>query len=122
MDNNQLLYELREINSIENDLDRIIALKEFEKKYKKSNFYEETKMSLKELQEKLLGFKFNEFVDNFMLNFNIVNLGNVLNHVLEEIDVSTFSNFFDKLIESLDIQQLTDAGQVLQEQVKKLQQ
>ena len=121
MENNELLLELNKINSITNELDRIIALKKFEKQYKTSKFYKQTKLPLKELRATLLGFRAEIFVENFLQNFNIQNLGNMINQVLSEIDMDNFEEFFNKLLQFLDPQQLKDAGILLQEQVKKIQ-
>ena len=121
MENNELLLELNKINSITNELDRIIALKKFEKQYKTSKFYKQTKMPLKELRATLLGFRAEVFVETFLQNFNIQNLGNMINQVLSEIDMDNFEEFFNKLLQFLDPQQLKDAGILLQEQVKKIQ-
>lgn len=122
MDNNQLLYELREINSITNDLDRIAALQKFSKKYKKSDFYKATRMPLEKLQAKLLGFRFEEFVANFLVNFNLTNLSNSINQVLNGLDSETVSNFFNQITQALDIQDLTNVATTLQEQMKQMRQ
>lgn len=121
MENNELLLELTKIDTITDKLDRIVALKKFEKQYKKSKFYKQTKMPLKELRATLFGFRVELFVENFLQNFNVQNLGNTINQVLSEIDMDNFEEFFNKLLQFLDPQQLKDAGILLQEQVKKIQ-
>lgn len=87
MNNVELENKVKEILQIENYFDMVIAIKEFEKEYKGSNFYKETKMSLVEVikQAKLhyalqlsdLGSKIQKVIDGL----NVDNLNSVLDQI-----------------------------------------
>ena len=121
MENSQLLLKLAEINNITNELDRIIALRKFDKDYKKTQFYKETKMPLKELHATLTYFKAEKFINEAINKLSIDNLSDTINDVLENIDTGTLNNFFNMLIDYLNPQHLKDYGTILTEQVQKLQ-
>ena len=121
MENSQLLYELKQIDNITNELDRIVALKQFEKQYKKSKFYKQTKMPLRMLYANLIGLKFDKMITGIMQNFNIDSLANTLTEILDGVDTDSLNNFFARLSDTMDPNQLAASAVTLQEQIQKLQ-
>lgn len=121
MENNELLLKLKQIDNITNELDRIIALRKFDKEYKKTKFYKATRMSLKQLQATLIYFKLQKFADDVVNKLSIDNLSDTINDVLEGIDTGALNKFFDAIIDVINPQQLKSLGITLEEQVTKLQ-
>ena len=121
MENSELLYELKQIDNITNELDRIVALKQFEKRYKKSKFYKQTKMPLRALYANLIGLKFDKMITGIMQNFNIDSLANTLTEILDGVDTDSLNNFFVRLSDIMDPNQLAASAVTLQEQIQKLQ-
>lgn len=87
MNNEELYLKLNEIMQIENTFDAILALKEFEKSYKNSEFFKQTKMSVKEVVEYY----------KTLNPINILSLKNDLQKLVNEIDFDNFMGMFDKM-------------------------
>lgn len=85
MTNEELLIKLKEINETPNLCDQIIALKKFQKEYRKSDFFKATKMPLfalaKEYQTKAF--------------FTFESLLNGLQKVLNELDAEKLTAVID---------------------------
>lgn len=87
MNNVELENKVKEILQIENYFDMVIAIKEFEKQYKGSDFYKEIKMPLIEVikQAKLhYALQLNDFgvkVQKVIDGLNVDNLNQVLDQI-----------------------------------------
>ena len=107
MNNYDLYLKFIDIAS-HNTFDAYIALKEFKKEYKKSEFYKKThmpiscayKMFLQQLPGKLF-FKLQELTD-------IESLSTKLTEVINGIDEDTVNNLIDKLTSVFNMEQLQD--------------
>ena len=98
MNNIELEQKIKEIIAIENYFDMQVAIKDFDNEYKKSDFYRNTKMPLKEvvrearvhyaLQLKDLGNKLQNLIDGLTLekvNEILDQMGNVFGQENTEI-------------------------------------
>ena len=104
MNNAELELKIKEIIAIENYFDMIIAVKDFEKDYKGSDFYKETKMSLVEIikQAKLhYALQLNDLSSKIQKVINELNVDN-LNSVLDQIS-GVFGKENTEIKESLEV-------------------
>lgn len=135
MNNQNLLQALNEIAIIENPLDRFIALKQFNKKYKKSNFYKQTKLNVFkafelitktfsiELINKINILLSEENLSNF-INQQLINihLDDVLNRLLYSVDYEHVNRMLQNILpdNNLDAKQLQTLIEQLKGVVKEL--
>lgn len=87
MNNQELELKIKELLDIENFFDMIIAVKEFEKDYKGSSFYKDTKMPLIEVIKNAKGwymFQFDNIVTKLQSAVNHIDLTH-LNDLMEQI-------------------------------------
>lgn len=90
MDNIELEQKIKELIMIENYFDLIEKVKEFEKEYKNSDFYRNTKMPLdKVIREARI---------HYALNF--VGVGNQLQKVINNLDISHLNELLDQIGET----------------------
>lgn len=104
MNNAELELKIKEIIAIENYFDMIIAVKDFEKDYKGSDFYKETKMSLVEVikQAKLhYALQLSDLSSKIQKVINELNVDN-LNSVLDQIS-GVFGKENTEIKESLEV-------------------
>ena len=86
MTNTEIEQQLALINAKTFPLEKIEAMIEFNKQYKKSSFYKKTHLSLEKLQQYYSFFKLNTMLDNINSWLDVDNLANRINNVLEGID------------------------------------
>lgn len=87
MNNQELEVKVKELLDIENFFDMIIAVKEFEKDYKGSSFYKDTKMPLIEVIKNAKGwymFQFDNIITKLQDTINHIDLTH-LNDLMEQI-------------------------------------
>lgn len=105
MNNYELYLKFIEIASY-NTFDAYCKLKEFKKEYKHSEFYRQTKMSLKQAYQMFSGSIFNQ------LYFKIKDLTDVstwaikLNQLMDEIDEDSLSRFVEKITQYFNLDNL----------------
>lgn len=116
MDNTQILQKLEDINNISDKLERIIALKSFEKEYRKTKFYKQTRLTLNQLQQELLVSKIQDLIKKIS---NPEELSSYVSKALQGIDTSSLDYLFNKIADSFKIEELEDARRELVEQTNK---
>lgn len=90
MNNIELEQKIKELIMIENYFDLIEQVKEFEKEYKNSDFYKNTKMPLdKAIREARI---------HYALNF--VEMGKQLQKVINNLDMSHLNELLDQIGET----------------------
>lgn len=99
MNNQNLLQALNEIAIIENPLDRFVALKQFNKKYKKSNFYKQTKLNVFKAFELITKIFSIELINKINILLSEENLSNFINQQLSNIH---FDDVLNRLLYSVD--------------------
>ncbi len=87
MDNTELEKRIKEIIDMGNMFDMIIAAKDFEKEYKTSDFYKETKMSLMEV---IKDAKMFYLVDTATLK-------NKIQNTIDGLNIDHLNDLFDKI-------------------------
>lgn len=120
MDNSQLWQAYNSANAKMNVFDRILALQEFDKEYKKTDFYKQTKMSVKELQQYCIMFRINDILDNVVTYASTEGIAQFIEEILDAIDEDTIQSFFDRIANNLDPQALANSNQALQQQIDRL--
>ena len=106
MTNTEIEQQLALINAKTFPLEKIEAMIEFNKQYKKSSFYKKTHLSLEKLQQYYSFFKLNAMLDNINSWLDVDNLANRINNVLEGIDSVGIQNLLDKIVQTLNIEDL----------------
>lgn len=99
MNNQNLLQALNEIAIIENPLDRFVALKQFNKKYKKSHFYKQTKLNVFKAFELITKISSIELINKINILLSEENLSNFINQQLSNIH---FDDVLNRLLYSVD--------------------
>ena len=87
MNNQELELKVKELLAIENFFDMIIAVKDFEKEYKNSDFFKSNNMSLMDV------------IKNAKMWY-VINLNNVttqIQNVISNLDFSNISGILDQL-------------------------
>ena len=87
MNNQELELKVKELLAIDNFFDMIIAVKDFEKEYKNSDFFKATKISLMDI------------IKNAKMWY-VINLNNVtaqIQNVISNLDFSNISGILDQL-------------------------
>ena len=107
MNNYDLYLKFIEISSL-NPFDAYIQLKDLQKTYKKSEFYKQTKLSIKKAYALFLKMipvqlvvKLHELTDTDRLGIKISDL-------LNSIDEDAINNVFDKFVNMFDINKLQE--------------
>lgn len=116
MDNTQILQKLRDINNISDHIERIVALKDFEKEYRKTKFYKQTHLTVKQLQQELLMSKIQDTINKLS---NPEEISNFISNIIKNIDTSTLDYLFNKIVDNLSLEGLDDARRELVEQTNK---
>lgn len=92
MNNQELELKVKKILEIENFFDMIIAVKEFEKEYKGSDFFKATKMSLTDVirdAKMWYALQFNNLIEKaqeFLDNLNLDSVNQVVNALGDTFD------------------------------------
>lgn len=107
MDNKELYNKFYEIASL-NIFDAVIELKKFKKEYKKSDFYKSTKLSLIRAYEIFNKSGINEFLYTLRTLTDTDKIINKLTDILNGIESDTIQDFFDKIVEVLNIDELNE--------------
>lgn len=87
MNNQELELKVKELLAMENFFDMIIAVKEFEKEYKNSDFFKATKMSLIDVIKNAKVW--------YIMNFNSVTTQ--IQKVINNLDFNNISSLLDQL-------------------------
>ena len=122
MDNRELYLKFIEVASY-NPFDAYVQLKAYNKEYKKSDFYKQTKMPLLKAYKMFLTmlpsqlyFKLSELTDTEMLAAKITSL-------IDSIDENSVDNLLNKITNIFNIEKLQDEKgdlKILLNQVKDL--
>lgn len=120
MDNGQLWLDYNKANSKLNVFDRVLALQEFDKEYKKSDFYKQTKMSIKDFQQYCIMFRLHDILDTISTYADVDGLGEFFTEVLDAMDSEVINNFFGRIVDAIDPKSLAESSQVLQSQIAQL--
>lgn len=104
MNNIELENKIKEIINIENYFDMMIAVNDFEKEYKTSDFYKITKKSLLEVIKEVKVFYTLQFKD----------IGKKLQKIINELDLNKINELLDQMgkifgEENADIQSLLNS-------------
>jgi hypothetical protein len=112
MDNNELNEKIKEIINKDNYFDMMIAAKEFENEYKKSDFYKITKKSLYEVIKENKIFYF----------LNVNNLIKELNFIMHNLDYTTVSNWLVEFTSVMqdNISEMQDGALLINDIVSEL--
>ena len=87
MDNIELEQKIKEIITIENYFDMKVAINEFESEYKKSDFYKNTKMSLKDI------------VSEARMHYalHLEGLGDKIQKLIDSLSIQNINDLLDKI-------------------------
>jgi hypothetical protein len=94
MNNQELELKVKELLEIENFFDMIIAVKDFEKEYKGSDFFKATKMPLVDVIKNAKVW--------YLSNFN--ELKDKIQSLINRIDLSTINNLMNQVSEIFQIE------------------
>lgn len=120
MTNKELLEEFEKIQKIDNLLDKIEKLKEFNKVYKKSRFFKLTKCPLSKLQQLYVVNAAQKVITNIKEWTDKDTLAFKINDVLDGIDETAIENLFNKLSEQIDIKSLKDLQKEFSKEIEKI--
>lgn len=120
MTNKELLTEFEKIQKIDNLLDKIEKLKEFNKTYKKSRFFKLTKCPLNKLQQLYIVNAAQKVITNIKEWTDKDTLAFKINDVLDGIDETAIENLFNKLSEQIDIKSLKDLQKEFSKEIEKI--
>lgn len=120
MENSELWQAYIQAEAKTNVFDRILSLKKFEKIYKKSSFYKQTKMSIKELQQYLIMFRMNDILDNVVTYASVEGIGQFFEEILDSMDEAKIQGFFGRIADNFDPNTLGASMNTLQEQINQL--
>ena len=107
MDNKELYNKFYEI-SLLNVFDGFIALKQLKKEYKKSDFYKTTKLPLLKAYEIFNKSSINEFLNTIKTLSDTDKMIAKLTDVINGIESDTIQEFFDKIVNTLNIEELNE--------------
>jgi hypothetical protein len=89
MTNKELYDKIKEIAFLENPIDQLEKINDFEKEYKSSDFYKKTKTPLEKVfilvktEDLFSGREITKSLQNFISNADFSNLSNILNQAAE---------------------------------------
>ena len=107
MNNYDLYLKFIEISSL-NPFDAYIQLKDLQKAYKKSEFYKQTKLSIKKAYSLFLKMMPVQLVAKLHELTDIDRLGIKISDLLNSIDEDAINNVFDKFVNMFDINKLQE--------------
>lgn len=120
MNNKELSERFDRIDELDNSFDSIVALKQFNKDYKHSDFYKLTKMSVFKAYELYHKMDLITVINKVKNLVNPTKLSQFLQQTVDQLEPDTIQNFFDKIGEVFDVQALEPQKQELQELVNEL--
>lgn len=107
MNNYDLYLKFIEISSL-NPFDAYIQLKDLQKTYKKSEFYKQTKFSIKKAYALFLKMMPVQLVAKLHELTDTDRLGIKISDLLNSIDEDAINNVFDKFVNMFDINRLQE--------------
>ena len=120
MNNTTLFDKLKSIARISNPLDAYLELKKLQKDYRKSDFYKQTHMPIKQvyIMVVLNGLKqVIDFVDKLQ---DPIQVGNLITEYIDSISTESIDELFGKLDNVFNIKDLKEVGEDLQKSIDKL--
>ena len=120
MNNTTLFDKLKSIARISNPLDAYLELKKLQKDYRKSDFYKQTRMPLKQVYKMVVlnGLKqVIDFVDKLQ---DPIQVGNLITEYIDSISTESIDELFGKLDTVFNIKDLKEVGEDLQKSIDKL--
>ena len=106
MNNTDLMSFFVEAQDKENSIERILFLKANEKKYKKSNFYKQTHMPIMKAYTYIMADASLTAINKIIKFANPIKLGIFIQDTLDSIEPTTVEEFVDKIVNSLNIEEL----------------
>ena len=120
MNNTTLFDKLKSIARISNPLDAYLELKKLQKDYRKSDFYKQTRMPLKQVYKMVVlnGLKqVIDFVDKLQ---DPIQVGNLITEYIDSISTESIDELFGKLDTVFNIKDLKEVGEDLKKSIDKL--
>lgn len=106
MTNFELQLEFEKIFKLSNCFDAYIQLKQLNKLYKKSEFYKQTRLSIKRAYNLFIQDKIKQIITFLHLIRNPEQVGDLITEYIDNIDSETIGGLIDKISSMLDINNL----------------
>lgn len=120
MNNTTLFNKLKSIAKLSNPLDAYLELKKLQKDYRKSNFYKQTRMPLKQVYKMVVLNGFKQIIDFIDKLQDPIQVGNLITEYIDSISTESIDELFGKLDNVFNIKDLKEVGEDLQKSIDKL--
>ena len=119
MDNNELFKKFEQIAAF-NCFDAYQQLKDFNEEYKTSDFYKATKMKLEDAFQLYKSAQLITLNNKLTRVLDINYMASYLGQVISNIDMDSFSELAEKILNSLNAEELNEQKKELKESIDKL--
>lgn len=120
MNNTTLFDKLKSIARISNPLDAYLELKKLQKDYRKSDFYKQTHMPLKQVYKMVVLNGLKQVIDFVNTLQDPIQVGNLITEYIDSISTESIDELFGKLDNVFNIKDLKEVGEDLQKSIDKL--